>query len=68
MLQSYGFIGVLETGSSFAMAYWYLQRTGISFSTLWLKFGVIPPSIDPEYYNDRLNEASSIFFVNLVVM
>ncbi|OXV11847.1 hypothetical protein Egran_00391 [Elaphomyces granulatus] len=68
MLQAYGFIGVLETVSSFAMAYWYLQRTGISFSILWLKFGVIPPDIDVNYFNARLNEASSIFFVNLVVM
>ncbi|OXV12000.1 hypothetical protein Egran_00239 [Elaphomyces granulatus] len=68
MLQAYGFIGVLETVSSFAMAYWYLQRTGIPFSILWFKFGVIPPDIDPDYYSDRLSEASSVFFVNLVVM
>jgi sodium/potassium-transporting ATPase subunit alpha len=34
MLQSYGFIGILETASSFAMAYWYLQRNDISFSEL----------------------------------
>jgi sodium/potassium-transporting ATPase subunit alpha len=68
MLQAYGFIGVLETVSSFAMAYWYLQRSGIPFSILWFGFGAVPSDIDPDYYNDRLNEASSVFFVNLVVM
>jgi sodium/potassium-transporting ATPase subunit alpha len=37
ILQAYGFIGILETVSSFAMSYWYLQRNGIAFSDLWFK-------------------------------
>lgn len=68
MLQSYGIIGILETVSSFSMAYWYLQRNGIYFSDLWFKFGELPPGIDETYYTERLNEASSVYFVNLVVM
>ncbi|KAF4633510.1 hypothetical protein G7Y89_g4608 [Cudoniella acicularis] len=68
MLQAYGFIGVIETLSSFAMSYWYLQRSGIAFSDLWFCYGALPPNIDQDYYNQRLNEASSIYFVNLVVM
>jgi len=68
MLQSYGFIGVLETVSSFAMSYWYLQRSGIPFSDLWFRYGSLPDSIDQDYANARLAEASSIYFVNLVVM
>lgn len=68
MLQSYGFIGVIETISSFAMSYWYLQRNGIPFSDLWFGYGNLPASIDENYYNEKLNEASSIYFVNLVVM
>ena len=68
MLQAYGFIGVIETASSFAMAYWYLQRSGITFSDLWFQFGTVPPNVDPDYYSARLAEASSIYFVNLVVM
>jgi hypothetical protein len=59
---------VLETVSSFAMSYWYLQRTGIPFSALWFKFGALPDGIDEGYYQARLNEASSIYFINLVVM
>jgi sodium/potassium-transporting ATPase subunit alpha len=68
MLQAYGFIGILETTSSFAIAYWYLQRNGIPFSALWFQYGVLPSDIDPQYAQDRLNEASSVYFINLVVM
>lgn len=68
ILQSYGFLGVLETVCSFTMSYWYLQRKGIPFSSLWFKFGALPAGVDEDYYNARLNEASSIYFVNLVVM
>ncbi len=68
ILQSYGFIGVLESFSSFAMSYWCLQRSGIPFSALWFKYGAVPGDVTDEYYNARLAEASSIYFVNLVVM
>ncbi|KAM0805638.1 hypothetical protein BDR22DRAFT_878363 [Usnea florida] len=44
MLQSYGFIGLIECLSSFAMSYWYLQRNGIPFSTLCFGFGAVYPS------------------------
>lgn len=50
------------------MAYWYLERKGIPFSDLWFKFGEVPKHLDPDYYYARLNEASSIYFMNLVVM
>ena len=68
IVQSYGFVGVLETFSSFAMSYWYLERNGIPFKDLWFSFGALPDYIDPDYYNQKLIEASSIYFVNLVVM
>ncbi|MCJ1358879.1 MAG: hypothetical protein MMC33_008879 [Icmadophila ericetorum] len=68
MLQAYGFVGIIETLSSFAMAYWYLQRNGITFSDLWFQYGNTPAGLDPTFIAARLNEASSIYFVNLVVM
>ncbi|KAH6692711.1 calcium-transporting ATPase [Plectosphaerella plurivora] len=68
VLQAYGFVGVLETISSFAMAFWYLERRGIPFSSLWFSFSLSPDGIDKDYYQSCLNEASSIYFVNLVVM
>lgn len=68
ILQAYGVVGMMETTASFAMSYWYLERNGIPFSTIWFSFGNIPDSIDPDYYTQKLYEASSIYFVNLVVM
>lgn len=68
IVQGYGFVGVIETLTSFAMSYWYLQRNGIPFATLWFSFGSLPDDIDPDYYIQKTNEASSIYFVTLVVM
>jgi sodium/potassium-transporting ATPase subunit alpha len=68
MLQAYGFIGVLQTLTSFAMSYWYLERSGIAFSDLWFRYGALPDHLSQEYVTGKLNEASSIYFVNLVVM
>lgn len=34
----------------------------------WFKYGAIPPSVTSEEYKTYLNEASSIYFINLVVM
>ncbi|KAJ5369674.1 uncharacterized protein N7496_005766 [Penicillium cataractarum] len=68
IFHSYAIIGMIETVCSFAMAFWYLQRNGIPFSDLWFKFGEIPAGIDVDFYNARVNEASSIYFINLVIM
>lgn len=45
-----------------------LERSVIPSSALRFQFGAMPSDIDPEYYNARLAEASSVYFVNLVVM
>lgn len=68
MLHAYGVIGIIQTVCSFSMSYWYLRRNGIPFSSLWFGFGAVPAGIDEEYYSNKLNEASSIYFINLVVM
>ncbi|OHW91807.1 k antiporter p-type ATPase [Colletotrichum incanum] len=68
VVQSYGLVGILETLSSFAMSYWYLERNGIKFTDIWFSFGHLPSNIDKDYYQQKLNIASSIYFVNLVVM
>lgn len=68
LLHAYIFLGVQECLSSFAVAYWYCQRRGVAFSALWLGFGVYPASYDPDTVAQVLAEASSIYFVNLVVM
>lgn len=68
ILHAYGFIGVVQTTCSFVMSYWYAQRHGVSFSDLWFGFGALPDGLTGERYTAVLNEASSIYFVNLVVM
>ncbi|KAI1642738.1 calcium ATPase [Daldinia loculata] len=68
VIHAYGVLGMIETIASFAMAYWYLEKNGIPFRVLWFSFGDLPDWIDKDYYAQKLNEASSIYFVNLVVM
>lgn len=68
IVQSYGFIGIIQTFSSYAMSFWYLQRNGIPFNSLWFGFGAEPAGISSDEYAAKLNTASSIYFVNLVVM
>ncbi|CAK7230523.1 hypothetical protein SBRCBS47491_007614 [Sporothrix bragantina] len=69
LLQAYWVTGTIETVISFSMAYWYLERSGIPFfGAIWLRFGHLPDNIDPDYYAEKVNVASSIYFVNLVVM
>jgi sodium/potassium-transporting ATPase subunit alpha len=68
LFHAYIFLGVQETLCSFAMAYWYAQRRGVAFSALWLGYGVYPDNYDPGYVAQVLSEASSIYFVNLVIM
>ncbi|KAK9423576.1 putative Cation-transporting P-type ATPase N-terminal domain-containing protein [Seiridium unicorne] len=68
IVHAYGVLGVMETLASFSMAYWYLERNSIPFSTLWFGFGTVPDGVDSDYYTQKLNEASSVYFINLVVM
>ena len=68
ILHAYGVIGVIQSVSSFAMSYWFCQRQGLPFSALWFGFGEIEYGMTKAEQNAILNTASSIYFVNLVVM
>lgn len=70
ILQSFGFVGMIECTCSFAMSYWYLQRNGVPFSALWFSYGDFSrvPVLTSDEVTSHLNVASSIYFVNLVVM
>ena len=68
ILHAYGCVGVIETISSFSMGYWFLQRQGASFSQLWFGFGNTPNGMTSDQYSGLLAQASSIYFVTLVVM
>ncbi|KAF8493698.1 sodium-potassium ATPase [Russula emetica] len=64
LLQAYGFLGILESLCAMSMSFWYLQRNGVPFSSLALKFGNYPAALT----NDLLYEAQSVYFFTLVVM
>ncbi|QIX01269.1 hypothetical protein AMS68_006786 [Peltaster fructicola] len=68
IFQAYGFVGLIETLTSFAMAYWYCQKQGLYFSVQWFGFGALPTGMSADTQTNILNTASSIYFVNLVVM
>ena len=68
IFHAYGFIGMIECATSMAMGFWSITRAGIPFSVVWLSFGSYPPQYDPTALTAAFNRASSIYFVNLVVM
>jgi magnesium-transporting ATPase (P-type) len=68
LFHAYVFLGVQEAIASFAMAYWYCHKKGVTFSILWLGYGKYPDFLSTEYVNQVLAEASSIYFVTLVIM
>jgi sodium/potassium-transporting ATPase subunit alpha len=45
-------------------SFWFLERNGVPFSSLALKFGNYPAALT----NDLLYEAQSVYFFTLVVM
>lgn len=68
IFHAYFFVGLIECLISFAMGFWYMERRGVPFGAMWLKYGDLDPQYDPEYVTQVANEASSVYFVTLVVM
>ncbi|KAL4907192.1 hypothetical protein BDW74DRAFT_148734 [Aspergillus multicolor] len=65
---AYLFIGLYECFLSYFMAFWYMQRNGVPFSAMVLRYGNLDAKYDPAHVTQIANEASSIYFVNLVFM
>lgn len=68
IFHAYFFVGLIQCFLSFTMAFWYMERQGVPFTAMWLKFGEYDPQYDTDYINETANKASSIYFVTLVVM
>ncbi|KAL6705838.1 hypothetical protein ACN47E_006298 [Coniothyrium glycines] len=68
IFHAYFVVGLLQCFLSFTMAFWYMERKGVPFTAMWLKFGVYDPQYDADYITEVANQASSIYFVTLVVM
>lgn len=68
LLHAYLFVGIPLTLTSSAMAFWYMQRNGVPFSDMWLKYGGgLVQSTNPDKFNEVLNRANAVFFFNLVI-
>ncbi|KAL4973582.1 hypothetical protein BDW66DRAFT_168478 [Aspergillus desertorum] len=63
---AYLLIGLYECFLSYVVAFWHMERRGIPFSAMAPKYGSRPKQYDPDYVTRVANEASSIYFVNLV--
>jgi len=50
-----------------AMAFWHVERRGIPFSAIWATYGDFG-DLDTDFVTQVTNEASSVYFVTLVVM
>ncbi|KAH7381738.1 hypothetical protein BKA66DRAFT_419220 [Pyrenochaeta sp. MPI-SDFR-AT-0127] len=68
IFHAYFVVGLLQCFCSFTMAFWYMERQGVPFTAMWLKFGDYGEGLDPDYVTEVANHASSIYFVTLVVM
>ncbi|KAF5850735.1 hypothetical protein GGP41_010437 [Bipolaris sorokiniana] len=68
IFHAYFFVGLLQCFLAFTMSFWWIERNGIPFTAMWLKFGNYDPQYSPELITKLTNEASSIYFVTLVVM
>ncbi|KAJ8113514.1 hypothetical protein OPT61_g4374 [Boeremia exigua] len=68
IFHAYFVVGLLECFLSYTMAFWYLETQGIPFRAMWLKFGDYEQPFTADYINEKVNTASSIYFVTLVVM
>lgn len=68
LIHGFVYVGLLECLPSMTMAFWYLRRVGIPFSVLFLSFGSYPPQYSAVYISNEVKTASSIYFVNLVIM
>ncbi|KAL4982980.1 hypothetical protein BDW68DRAFT_194775 [Aspergillus falconensis] len=65
---AYLFIGLYECFFSYVVAFWHMERKGVPFSAMVLRYGSWPEQYDPDFVTQVANEASSIYFVNLVFM
>lgn len=68
IFHAYFVVGMLECFLAFTMSFWWMERQGIPFTAMWLKYGNYDKQYDLNYINEVVNQASSIYFVTLVIM
>lgn len=68
IFHAYFVVGLLECFLAFTMSFWWMERQGVPFKAIWLRFGDYDQQYDPAHVAEVANQASSIYFVTLVIM
>ena len=68
LFHAYFYVGMPLTAISCAMGFWWMQRQGIPFSDMWLRYGGgTIQTTRPEFFNEILYQANAVYFFNLVI-
>ncbi|CAO1624244.1 unnamed protein product [Parajaminaea phylloscopi] len=68
LFHAYIFLGLPMTLMAMCMSFWYLQRSGVPFDSLFVKYGTSPlQASDPDLYQHRINVSNAIYFMTLVL-
>ncbi|CAO1612863.1 unnamed protein product [Jaminaea pallidilutea] len=68
LFHAYIFLGLPMTVFAFAMCFWYLERQGIPFTSLWRQYnGSVIATQQSEFYAATITKANSIYFFTLIL-
>ncbi|KAK0544159.1 hypothetical protein OC846_006169 [Tilletia horrida] len=69
LVHAYIFIGVPLTICCFSMAFWDVERRGVPFSDMFLKYsGGVVATTRPEFYADVINRGQSVYYFTAILM
>ncbi|EPQ30905.1 uncharacterized protein PFL1_01803 [Pseudozyma flocculosa PF-1] len=69
LTHAYLFVGLPVTAASCAMGFWWMQRHGVPFSDMWLRYGGGRVQTEsPALFNEVLYQANAVYFFNLILM
>lgn len=68
LFHSYIYLGFPTTVMAMTMAFWYLDRNGVPFDSLFVKYGSSPLQMsDPDLFQSKVNVSNAIYFMTLVL-
>ncbi|KAK0528291.1 hypothetical protein OC834_004105 [Tilletia horrida] len=69
LVHAYVFVGLPLTVCCFSMAFWDMQKRGVPFSDMWLKYsGGVIAQTRPEFYAEVINKGQSVYYFTAILM
>ncbi|KAE8232786.1 hypothetical protein CF326_g2175 [Tilletia indica] len=69
LLHAYVFVGLPLTVCCFSMAFWDMEKRGVPFSDMFLKYsGGVIATTNPEFYAEVINKGQSVFYFTAILM